>query len=89
MHGTAAPVFSLTHSLLHSRLPADKRGNVGLWHVNEGSYELPAAARRAAPILRLPAVEEDGQEEAEEQEAEGSRHAKPGEGCCKTAGRLR
>ena len=84
MHGThtAALVSLLTGRLLHSRPPADKRGNVGLWHVNEGSYELPAAARRAAPILRRPAVKEE-----EEQEGEGSGLAKPGEGCFKSAGR--
>ena len=62
--------------------PADKRGNVGLWHVNEGSYELPAAARRAAPILRRPEAKEGQEEEGEgeEPEAEGSGHAKPGGG---------
>ncbi|KAL4441841.1 hypothetical protein ABPG77_003757 [Micractinium sp. CCAP 211/92] len=31
---------------------ADKKGNVGLWHVNEGQYELPAEARPAEPILK-------------------------------------
>ncbi|KAL4433964.1 hypothetical protein ABPG75_000405 [Micractinium tetrahymenae] len=33
---------------------ADKKGNVGLWHVNEGQYELPSEARPAEPILKRP-----------------------------------
>ncbi|KAI7843657.1 hypothetical protein COHA_002559 [Chlorella ohadii] len=47
---------------------ADKKGNVSLWHVNEGSYELPPAACRTEPILRRAAASE---EQREQQQAEG------------------
>lgn len=47
----------------HLMRPADKKGNVGLWHVNEGSFALPAAARRAQPILRPRQAAAEGQEE--------------------------
>lgn len=43
---------------------ADKKGNVGLWHVNEGQYELPAEARTAEPLLKRAAVASEGASEA-------------------------
>lgn len=52
-------------------LPADKKGGIGLWHVNEGSWELPAAARRAQPILRRPAPDDT----AAAEEGEGAKPA--------------
>lgn len=41
---------------------------MSLWHVNEGSYELPPAACRTEPILRRAAASE---EQREQQQAEG------------------
>ncbi|EFN57084.1 hypothetical protein CHLNCDRAFT_143861 [Chlorella variabilis] len=55
---------------------ADKKGHVGLWHVSEGSYELPPSARRSQPILRH-APKQEQQEEEQQEQAEGSADAKP------------
>lgn len=52
---------------------------MGLWHVSEGSYELPPSARRSQPILRH-APKQEQQEEEQQEQAEGSADAKPGEG---------
>lgn len=38
---------------------------MGLWHVNEGSYQLPAAAQRRAPILPAAAEARDDGEGGE------------------------
>lgn len=66
------PLILCSQWLLPLPPAADKKGGIGLWHVNEGSWELPAAARRAQPILRRPAPDDPAAEEEE-----GSRGAKP------------
>lgn len=42
---------------------------MGLWHVAEGSWELPAASRRAQPILRPRAAQQHEQQEQGEEAA--------------------
>ncbi len=56
---------------------ADKKGNVSLWHVNEGSYELPPAARRTEPTLRRAAASEE-QGEQQQEEGEGREEVQDG-----------
>lgn len=79
-HGNRAAAAHHHCSSPHS--DADKKGNVSLWHVNEGSYELPPAARRAEPILRRGSAQQEQQQRGEgdsgDTEAEEEQGDKPG-----------
>lgn len=64
---------------------------MSLWHVNEGSYELPPTARRAEPILRCGSAQQEqqqGEGDSGDGEAEEEQGDKPG-GQGRVVGRLR